>query len=164
MKWDYILHKHLISWSNPSVNPLSAQPLSPISSSPHSNIYPPKLSTRPSSPLQETSYFSKACFLAKMVYIPHILFPLYFSGSWTPLYNEIAAYPNVTFNVIINPDSGPGSSTYPNSDFIAGITKLSMFYFLLHSHGHSAMPCKTYLIFWLLSYWWRERKGRKENR
>jgi hypothetical protein len=72
-----------------------------------------------------------------MVYIPHILFPLYFSGSWQPLYNSIAAYPNVTFNVIINPDSGPGSSTYPDSDFIAGITQLSMvfYYFILILSG-----------------------------
>ncbi|KUJ17374.1 uncharacterized protein LY89DRAFT_684436 [Mollisia scopiformis] len=62
--------------------------------------------------------------------LPHILFPLYFypdPGAWQPLYTSLSSYPSVTFDVIINPDSGPGSTVYPDSNFIAGIAELNSY-------------------------------------
>ncbi|KAE8449624.1 hypothetical protein EG329_007954 [Mollisiaceae sp. DMI_Dod_QoI] len=62
--------------------------------------------------------------------ITHILFPLYFypaPAAWQPLYTSLATYPNVTFDVVINPDSGPGSMTYPDANFITAITKLNTY-------------------------------------
>lgn len=58
-----------------------------------------------------------------------ILFPAYIypsSGSpaaWQPLYTAISSYPHVSFHVIINPNSGPGSAT-PNSDYATAIKTL----------------------------------------
>jgi hypothetical protein len=56
----------------------------------------------------------------------YITFPLYISSSnWQTLYNSIASNPRLTFNLIINPSSGPGSSTYPSSSYITGLAKLN---------------------------------------
>src|SRR6266536_194297 len=57
----------------------------------------------------------------------HILLPLYIypePSAWDPLYASLAAYPNTTFSIIVNPGSGPGASQYPDSNYISCITKL----------------------------------------
>lgn len=41
------------------------------------------------------------------------------------MYSNISAHPDVTFAVVVNPDSGPGSGQYPNSDYITGISTLN---------------------------------------
>lgn len=62
-----------------------------------------------------------------------IIFPLYvYPGSdasaWAPVTKAAAAFPNVKWQVIINPNTGPGTTTanpYPNDDWISGITALN---------------------------------------
>lgn len=42
-----------------------------------------------------------------------ILLPLYvypLTGVWDPVYNAASAYPDVTFRVIVDVDSGPGGA------------------------------------------------------
>lgn len=57
----------------------------------------------------------------------NIIFPIYISPSpaaWAPLYNAIASNPKPIFQIIINPNNGPGSGQYPSSEYIAAIKKL----------------------------------------
>ncbi|KAF3928660.1 Spherulin-4 [Arthrobotrys entomopaga] len=59
-----------------------------------------------------------------------ILIPLYVYpsvGAWDPLYNVIDSYPQQPFTVIINPNSGPGTSQFPDASYIAGVAKLKTF-------------------------------------
>ncbi|KAK2609645.1 hypothetical protein N8I77_003138 [Diaporthe amygdali] len=58
-----------------------------------------------------------------------ILLPLYLYpsplGWWDSVYDAIAAHPSVDFQIILNPDSGPGGSTPGyNSDWITATSKL----------------------------------------
>jgi len=56
-----------------------------------------------------------------------VLLPLYIypsPSSWQPLYNAIASYPNVNFQVVVSPNVGPGSGI-PDSNYIAGLAKLN---------------------------------------
>jgi hypothetical protein len=42
-----------------------------------------------------------------------VILPLYTwpsDGAWDPVYDALVAYPEVDFNVIVNPNSGPGNS------------------------------------------------------
>ncbi|MCJ1453224.1 hypothetical protein MMC28_003570 [Mycoblastus sanguinarius] len=62
-----------------------------------------------------------------------ILLPLYADPSgvpsaWSNVTAAIAAYPKVHWQVIINPDSGPGTMSYPTDpNYIAGISKLNSY-------------------------------------
>ncbi|EPS41031.1 hypothetical protein H072_5083 [Dactylellina haptotyla CBS 200.50] len=59
-----------------------------------------------------------------------ILIPLYLyptPGAWDPLYQVITTYPNQPFTVIVNPNSGPGDSQFPDANYIAGVAKLNSF-------------------------------------
>ena len=47
-------------------------------------------------------------------------------GAWNPIYSAIANNPNTTFNVIVNPNSGPGSFP-PATEYIAGVAKLNSY-------------------------------------
>ncbi|KAF4548861.1 Hypothetical protein D9617_25g061910 [Elsinoe fawcettii] len=66
-----------------------------------------------------------------MVYFkPFIIFPLYLwpgPNAWKPLYEQIDKYPNVNFNIIINPNSGPGTTggAPPAQTWIDAIAKLN---------------------------------------
>lgn len=58
-----------------------------------------------------------------------LLLPLYQypeDGSWDSIYDTIEGNPDLTFQVIINVDSGPGSGS-PNSDFASGTAKLNAY-------------------------------------
>ncbi|TKY86964.1 hypothetical protein EX895_003641 [Sporisorium graminicola] len=58
---------------------------------------------------------------------PRILVPLYIyplPNAWDPLYSAIRANPTAAFTVIINPNSGPGSGSAPDSDYAAAIKTL----------------------------------------
>lgn len=60
----------------------------------------------------------------------NILLPLYVypsNGGWDPVYAAVAAYPSVQFQIVVNPDSGPGAGQYPNSDYVAGLAKLNSY-------------------------------------
>ena len=60
----------------------------------------------------------------------YVTMPLYIdpsNNSWQTLYNAIASNPSVTFNLIINPASGPGSTPYPDEETIAGLSHLNAY-------------------------------------
>lgn len=55
-------------------------------------------------------------------------------GAWDGVYSTLSSFPNTQFNIIVNPDSGPG--TYPpNSDYIIGVAKLNS-YSNAHIYGY----------------------------
>ncbi|KAF3932605.1 Spherulin-4 [Dactylellina cionopaga] len=59
-----------------------------------------------------------------------ILIPLYIypsPGAWDPLFKIIKNYGQQPFTVIVNPDSGPGTARFPDSNYVAGIIKLKSF-------------------------------------
>ncbi|KAJ0420222.1 Spherulation-specific family 4 [Aspergillus carlsbadensis] len=59
-----------------------------------------------------------------------VLLPLYTwpsEGAWDPVYDALAAYPEVDFYVIVNPNSGPGDSSPPASEYITGVTTLNSY-------------------------------------
>ncbi|KAE9364773.1 hypothetical protein N431DRAFT_421961 [Stipitochalara longipes BDJ] len=59
-----------------------------------------------------------------------IIFPLYIypdPGVWDPLYATIVQHPTLTFILIINPSSGPGSSAIPDQHYTREIPKLNAF-------------------------------------
>ncbi|KAF1348157.1 Spherulation-specific family 4, partial [Delphinella strobiligena] len=56
-----------------------------------------------------------------------IALPLYIyptPSAWSPLYNAIAANPQTSFNVIINPSNGPGSPA-PDENYISALNLLN---------------------------------------
>lgn len=58
---------------------------------------------------------------------PRIIVPLYIyptPNAWDPLFTAIRNNPTAAFTVIVNPNSGPGSSKAPNSDYAAAIKQL----------------------------------------
>jgi len=76
------------------------------------------------------SLFAPLLFFALPTSSLFILLPLYVyptsdASAWSPVTSAIAAYPSVQWQIIINPDSGPGSSQYPDSNYIAGISELN---------------------------------------
>ncbi|GAB7349286.1 hypothetical protein MBLNU459_g8431t1 [Dothideomycetes sp. NU459] len=61
-----------------------------------------------------------------------ILLPLYIypgtsASAWSSVFSTVAAYPKVQWQIVINPDSGPGAGSLPDSNYIAGIAKLNHF-------------------------------------
>lgn len=80
--------------------------------------------------LRTTSWLFCLVLCASCVLATYVTFPLYIDPSnnaWQPLYGSIAANPNLTFNLIINPDSGPGATTYPDTNTIAGLARLNSY-------------------------------------
>jgi spherulation-specific family 4 protein len=45
----------------------------------------------------------------------------------TPCLCSVSSRPSLNFTVVINPDSGPGSTQFPNDDFASQITKLNQY-------------------------------------
>lgn len=66
-----------------------------------------------------------------MVAATAILFPLYIypfpASLWDPLISAISSYPSLNFQVVINIDSGPGATQYPNSDYTPAIAELNSY-------------------------------------
>ncbi|SPO06304.1 uncharacterized protein DNG_08993 [Cephalotrichum gorgonifer] len=59
-----------------------------------------------------------------------ILVPLYIyptAGSWQPLLSAASNHPNVNFAVIINPDSGPGTESLPDSNYIEALRSFDQY-------------------------------------
>ncbi|PQE15157.1 cell surface spherulin 4 protein [Rutstroemia sp. NJR-2017a BVV2] len=49
-------------------------------------------------------------------------------GAWDFVTTAVAKYPDVPFNIIVNPNSGPGvTNDYPASDFIDAIASLNVY-------------------------------------
>ncbi|RAL07903.1 spherulation-specific family 4 protein [Aspergillus homomorphus CBS 101889] len=61
--------------------------------------------------------------LKAKVIIPFYIYPD--PGKWTPLLNLITTFPDVHFTVIINPSSGPGTSTLPDAAFLSAVPTLT---------------------------------------
>lgn len=67
-------------------------------------------------------------FLTLPTYALHILIPMYTypeDDAWSPIWTQVTAHPTVEFRIIINPDNGPGSSTYPEPAYITALTRLN---------------------------------------
>ncbi|KAL2820270.1 Spherulation-specific family 4 [Aspergillus granulosus] len=81
------------------------------------------------------TYYLSLTFLTLAYYAPlasttGVILPLYTwpsDSAWDPVYNALAAYPDVEFYVIVNPNSGPGDSSPPASEYIAGVTALNSY-------------------------------------
>ncbi|KAF2667968.1 hypothetical protein BT63DRAFT_375237 [Microthyrium microscopicum] len=59
-----------------------------------------------------------------------LLFPLYIyptAGAWDPLFTAITANKNLNFTVVVNPQSGPGNTSYPGDAYADGVIKLNSF-------------------------------------
>lgn len=59
----------------------------------------------------------------------HVALPLYLwpsAGAWSPFYNVISSNPNTTFDVIVNPNSGPGSYP-PDPAYVTAVAKLNSY-------------------------------------
>ncbi|KEQ65809.1 uncharacterized protein M437DRAFT_72668 [Aureobasidium melanogenum CBS 110374] len=59
----------------------------------------------------------------------HVALPLYMypsAGTWQPLYDALNKNPQVTFDIIVNPNNGPGGSP-PDSNYIANISQLNTY-------------------------------------
>jgi hypothetical protein len=76
------------------------------------------------------SLFAPLLFFALPTSSLFILLPLYVypdsdASAWSAVVSAVAAYPSVQWQIIINPDSGPGSPPYPDTNYIAGISQLN---------------------------------------
>ena len=63
---------------------------------------------------------------------PFLMLPLYMypgKNAWAPLYSQVQKYPDLTFQVIVNPNSGPGVSPgqVPDSNWITALSYLNTF-------------------------------------
>ncbi|KAL8718593.1 MAG: hypothetical protein Q9225_004295 [Loekoesia sp. 1 TL-2023] len=62
-----------------------------------------------------------------------ILLPLYLypgpdASAWSDVFSTISSHPTVQFTVVINPNSGPGTASYPTDpNIIAGISKINSY-------------------------------------
>ncbi|KAH8594472.1 Spherulation-specific family 4-domain-containing protein [Bisporella sp. PMI_857] len=67
----------------------------------------------------------------KMVNLASVLLPLYIYPSlnttWSSIYTSITSNPSLSFDIIINPNSGPGSAAYPDSSYVTGIAQLNSY-------------------------------------
>ena len=62
------------------------------------------------------------------ILLPLYVYPSTSASAWSSVFSAIAAYPTVKWQIVINPDSGPGSSgSYPDSNYIYGINKLNSY-------------------------------------
>ncbi|KAL4811815.1 Spherulation-specific family 4 [Aspergillus spinulosporus] len=61
----------------------------------------------------------------------NVIFPLYIypetNSTWAPLYDAIAAHPDLQFLVVINPSSGPGNSSTPDEAYQIAIRQLNTY-------------------------------------
>lgn len=59
--------------------------------------------------------------------IPLYIYPAWWTnpGAWNWVYTAAANYPSITFTVIVNPASGPGTAILPNSDYQQELAKLT---------------------------------------
>jgi len=74
-----------------------------------------------------------------MVHFMNVLFPLYVyptgcattpnttACAWFPLYQQAQAFPNMQFTVVVNPNSGPGSTACPDTNYIGGIAFMNKY-------------------------------------
>ncbi|KAH8658364.1 Spherulation-specific family 4 [Xylariales sp. PMI_506] len=61
---------------------------------------------------------------AATIVVPAYVYPDT-NSTWSPLYEAFALRPDVSFIVIVNPDSGPGSTTTPDENYSSAIEQLN---------------------------------------
>lgn len=59
------------------------------------------------------------------VLAPFYIYPS--ENAWQELFTSISNNPTLPFKVVINPNNGPGASTYPDSNYISNIAKLNSY-------------------------------------
>jgi len=59
--------------------------------------------------------------------IPLYIYPGDNATAWGSVVEVVSQHPKVKFQIIINPNSGPGDSDYPDANFITGVSKLNSF-------------------------------------
>ena len=60
------------------------------------------------------------------IILPLYLYPGDNAAAWNDVFSTIEAYPAAQWQVVVNPNSGPGTTGYPSdSNIIAGIAKLN---------------------------------------
>lgn len=72
-----------------------------------------------------------------MVRALQVLFPLYIYPTdcavsrdvcaWNPLFDALDAFPTLQFNVVVDPNSGPGDDTLPDSNYVAAVAALNAY-------------------------------------
>ncbi|KAH8106065.1 Spherulation-specific family 4-domain-containing protein [Cristinia sonorae] len=84
-------------------------------------------SSQPTSqPTTTNMLLARLASLATGIIVPLYIFPgdPGICASWTPLINSITAQPNLRFHVIINPNSGPGTTAQPDASYQSCVAKL----------------------------------------
>lgn len=79
--------------------------------------------------LRERSLEQRSVVMADAaIIVPAYLYPSSSTSpaAWSPLYTAVQNNPNVYFHIIINPNSGPGSSS-PDSDYSLAVTTLKKY-------------------------------------
>lgn len=61
------------------------------------------------------------------VLIPLYIYPLKKGHTWAPLFEAVSRYPDLSFVVIVNPDSGPGRGPVPDENYLAVLRTLGGF-------------------------------------
>ncbi|KAL8802778.1 MAG: hypothetical protein Q9200_006469 [Gallowayella weberi] len=62
------------------------------------------------------------------VLLPLYLYPGEGASAWSDVFSTISSHPNVSFEVVVNPNSGPGTTSFPTDpNIIAGVSKLNSF-------------------------------------
>ncbi|KAL5339249.1 Spherulation-specific family 4 [Aspergillus crustosus] len=64
------------------------------------------------------------------VFVPLYVYPA--PGAWDPLLNVISAHPDVNFTIVVNPGSGPGPNSLPDSNYTKEVPKLA-------AHGNARL-------------------------
>jgi len=59
--------------------------------------------------------------------IPLYLYPGNNATAWSSVVEVVSQHPKVNFQIIINPNSGPGDTIYPDANFITGVSALNSY-------------------------------------
>ncbi len=77
------------------------------------------------------------------VLLPLYLYPGESASAWSPIFSTIESHPGVNFEVVVNPNSGPGTSSFPtDANIINGIAKLNT-YPNVHTVGYVLTQHRT---------------------
>ena len=84
------------------------------------------------------------------ILLPLYLYPGDAATAWSPIFQTISTHQNTTFQIVINPNSGPGTpSTLTDANLITGISKLNAYPnvrtlgYVLTGYGHRANTAVT---------------------
>ncbi|KAI9744745.1 MAG: hypothetical protein M1818_001670 [Claussenomyces sp. TS43310] len=113
---------NVTSQTNSSLSSSSSvlKPLSKKLSTVFRSLFPQSLSPSSSPPPPKPNMVNPF-----FVILPLYIYPT--PGAWDNFYSNITANPALTFSIVINPSSGPGTGSTPDSNYIAGISHLNSF-------------------------------------